>query len=191
MSTVSGVSGSNSSELLKMLQNVAKATSASSTSGTTGSGKGPEEFLTSELEKQGYTGSKLSDLQAKIEAAVQSVQSSSSESGDPSKIHDAINTVLKEAGVDTDKIDADMKAQRPSGPPPGGKGGASNRTSGASASDTTNDTISALLEQLGVNPTDFESALESALKNSDGTGSIDLSKLFASAGSGSQVDVYA
>jgi hypothetical protein len=133
-------------------------------------------------------------LQAKIEAAVQSAQSASSDSADPSKIHDAINKVLQDAGVNTDQIDADMKAQHPGGPggpPPGGMDGASNSASDSSDSDTTDNTISALLKQLGVDPKNFESALESALKNSDGTGSIDLSKLFASAGTGSQVDTYA
>jgi hypothetical protein len=186
MSTLAGVSGSNSSDLLRILQNISGTTGVSSSSGTTQASKGPEEFLTSELEKQGYTGSQLSDLQAKIEAAVQSVQSSSSGAADPSKVHDAINSVLKDAGVDTDQIDADFQAQHPGGPggpPPGGMGGTS--------SSSTETDISALLTQLGIDPDQFESALQSALQNANSTGTLDLSKLFASAGTGAQVDTYA
>jgi hypothetical protein len=197
MSNLSGVSGSNGNQLLSILQNIAGTIRTSYTTSTT-QPTSPEDFLTSELEKQGYTGSKLSDLQAKIEATVQSVQSSSSGQTDPSKIHDAINKVLKDAGVNTDEIDADLQAQGPGGPrgpggtppggpPPGGMGSTSNATS---STDTDNE-ISALLKQMGVDPKKFESALETALKNTDGTGSIDLSKLFASAGTGSQVDVMA
>jgi hypothetical protein len=196
MSTLAGISGSGSSNLLRILQNLSETNSVSSSSGTAESPQGPEEFLTSELEKQGYTGSQLSDLQAKIETAVQSVQSSSSGPADPSKIHDAINSALKDAGVDTDQIDADFQTQHPQGPrgaggpPPGGMGAMAG-TTGSSSTSSTDTSISTLLTQLGVDPENFESALESALQNAGSTGTIDLSKLFASAGTGSQVDTYA
>jgi hypothetical protein len=197
MSSLYGISGAGGSSLLTMLQNLSATSSTTSTSKASGTAQSPEDFLTSELEKQGYSGSQLSDLQSKIETAVKSLQTSNSGSVDPAKIHDTINSVLKSAGVDTDQIDADFQAQHPGGPggpggpPPGGSAGTSSSTTGSADDSDTSDAISSLLTKLGIDPQKFESALSSALQNVKSDGSIDLSKLFASAGTGTQVDLVA
>jgi hypothetical protein len=181
MSGVSSLSVSSSTNLLSYLQNTSTMSGAS---GSSCAGKsdqdGPMSFLTAELQDQGYSGTDLEDLLKKIQEAVQSVTNGSDGKPGRSAIHDAVNKVLKDAGVDTDKIDGDFKAK---GPRPHHK-----HANAGTDSDTD---IDALLESLGVDPAKFKLALENALKNAGSDGSIDVSQLFASAAAGSQLDVKA
>jgi hypothetical protein len=185
MSSVSSVgsSGLDQTTLSALLQRIkqSSATSDTSKSSSTASAS-PQEFLTDELEKQGYSGTSLSDLLSKIQSTVDSLQSSASGQVDPSSIHDAINKVLKDAGVDTDQIDKDLKAQHPHG---------SSSTGSASSSQNSTSNTDTLLSELGVDPKQFQAALQNALQNVNSDGTLDLSKLFASAGTGSQLNVLA
>ena len=74
---------------------------------------------------------------------------------------------LKDAGVDTDKIDKDLKAKAQARPTDGQPG--------------TDPEIDALLASLGVDPAKFKSALQTAIQKSGNGGSIDLSQVFSSA----------
>lgn len=192
MSSISSLSTSSGS-LAALLQSLSQTSATSSTSTTSSQTQpqNPEDFLTSELEKQGYTGSSLSDLQAKIEAAVQSVQSSSNGTASGSQIHDAINSVLQSAGVNTDEIDSDFKAAHPRGHHRHHSDSDNSATTPTATDSATGTDITQLLQSLGVDPAKFESALESAVQNQQNGGTLDLSKIFASAGTGSQINVLA
>ncbi len=184
MSGVSSLSASNSNSLLSYLQSTSKTSSAASGSNCADNSDqdNPMSALSSELQQQGYSGTNLDDLLTKIQDAVQSVKSGSDGQPDRGAIRDAVNKVLKDAGVDTDKVDNDLKAK--------GHGHHHHGHAGAS-SDANNPDTDSLLESLGVDPTKFKSALESALQNTGTDGSIDLSKLFASAAVGSQLNLQA
>jgi ribosomal protein L12E/L44/L45/RPP1/RPP2 len=185
MSGISSLSGSSSATLLSYLQDSSKTSDASGANCTGKSDQGgPADFLTAELQDQGISGTDLEDLLKKIQDAVQSVTSGSNGKPDRSAIHDAVNKVLKDAGVDTDKIDSDLQAK---GARPHHKHA---HTSSSSDTDTETD-LDALLQSLGVDPAKFKSALENAVKNAGSDGSIDVSQLFASAAAGSQIDVKA
>jgi hypothetical protein len=133
----------------------------------------------------GYSGTAIDDLLTKIQDAVKGVQSASDGSKpDPKAIHGAVNQVLAGAGVDTNKIDQDFAAKHPHHRH-GHHGGSE------SSSDSSNSTIDQLLLSLGVDPKKFADALKTAVQNAGSDGSIDVSKLFASAAAGSQVDVTA
>jgi Clp amino terminal domain, pathogenicity island component len=184
MSGISSLSGSSSTSLLSYLQNSSKTSGASGAScaGKSDQG-GPMGFLTSELQDQGISGTDLDGLLKKIQEAVQSVTSGSDGKPNRDAIHDAVNKVLKDAGVDTDKIDNDLKAK---GPRPYHK----HATTSAN-SDTDDTDLDALLQSLGVDPAKFKKALESAWKNAGSDRDIDVSQLFASAAAGSQLDLKA
>lgn len=186
MSSLSGVSSTavDQSELFALLQKI-ESTKKTSPSTSAEASEGPQKFLTDELEKQGYSGSKLSDLLTKIQSAVDGLQNSSTGQVDSSKIHDAINKVLKDAGVDTDQIDQDFQTQHPHGP------GGPPPMDGASSTDNSTSSTDTLLSALGIDPKQFQAALQSALLNVSSDGTIDLSGLFASAGTGSQINVLA
>jgi len=190
MSSLSGVSTSavDQSTLYALLQKIKQTTAANKTSQSASADapEGPQEFLTGELEKQGYSGSTLSDLLAKIQSTVDALQNSGTGQVDPAKIHDAINKVLKEAGVNTDQIDKDFQAQHPHGP-----GGGPPPMDSASSSENSTSSTDTLLSALGIDPKQFQAALQNALLNVSSDGSIDLSGLFASAGTGSQINVLA
>jgi hypothetical protein len=185
MSGISSLSGSSSTSLLSYLQNSSK-TSGASGAGCAGKSDqaGPMSFLSSELQDQGVSGTDLDDLLKKVQDAVQSVTSGSDGKPNRDAIHDAVNKVLKDAGVDTDKIDNDMKAK---GPRPHHHKHAATST----ASDTDDTDLDALLQSLGVDPAKFKKALDNAVKNAGSDGTIDVSQLFASAAAGSQLDVKA
>jgi hypothetical protein len=145
--------------------------------------EGPEGFLANELQEQGFSGTDLSDLLEKVKEAVNDVRNASEGRPEPGAIHDAVTKALKDAGVDTDKIDQDFKAAHSHGHHHGGGGG----VDGDQAAQ--DDGLDAILQALGVDPAKFKSALQDAINNPGEDGSIDLSKLFASAAVGSQLDV--
>jgi hypothetical protein len=148
--------------------------------------QGPEGFLANELQEQGYSGTDLSDLLEKVKDAVNEVRSQSGDSRpEPGAIHDAVTKVLKDAGVDTDKIDQDFKAAHPHGGHHhhGGAGGVDGDQP------QQDDSLDDILQALGVDPAKFKSALQDAINNPGEDGSLDLSQLFSSAAPGSQLDV--
>jgi hypothetical protein len=144
--------------------------------------KGPVGFWSNELEQQGYSGTDLAGLLTKVQDAVNTVRSEIAGRPEPGAIHDAVTKVLKDAGVDTDKIDQDFKAAHLHAHRHGGADGQQ------AAQD---DGLDAILNALGVDPAKFKSALQSAIANAGDDGSIDVSQLFASAAVGSQLDVQA
>jgi hypothetical protein len=184
MSGISCVSASNTTSLLDYLNSASKtsAASASVPAGQTDQSDqaGPPGFLSSELQQQGYSGTNLDDLLKKIQDAVQSAKSGSDGPPDRNAIRDAVNQVLKDAGVDTNKIDNDFKAA-----------GHAHHHHHAGAKSGQDSEIDPLLESLGVDPTEFKSALQNAIQNVGSDGSIDVSKLFASAAVGSQINLQA
>lgn len=190
MSSLSGISTSDQSTLYSLLQRLNQTASTSETSQSSSAApESPQTFLTGELEKQGYSGSKLSDLLTKIQSAVDGLQNSGTGQVDPSSIHDAINKVLKDAGVNTDQIDQDFKTQHPHGQH--GHHGSAGSTDSASSTQNSTTSTDTLLSELGVDPKKFQVALQNALLNANSDGSIDLSKLFASVGTGSQLNLLA
>jgi hypothetical protein len=151
------------------------------------SAQGPEGFLANELAKQGYSGTDLAELLAKVQDSVNDVRSQSGDSRPESgAIHDAVTKVLKDAGVDTDKIDQDFKASHPHGGHHHHGGGAGGVDGDQPQQD---DGLDAILQALGVDPAKFKSALQDAINNPGADGSLDLSQLFSSAAVGSQLDV--
>lgn len=183
MSGISSLGASGASSILDYLKNSTKSTSitgADCADGSSGAEQNKQlSFLTAELQQQGISGTDLEDLLKKIQDAAQSVPKDSNGRPDRAAIHEAVNKVLKDAGVDTDKIDKDFKAK---------VRGSWKSGDGLSGSDPE---IDALLASLGVDPAKFKSALQSAIQNANGDGSIDLSQLFASAAAGSQVNLLA
>ncbi len=164
---MSGISGLSGSGLNTLFDYLSKPSSSDPTSAASDVGdraetplQNPKEFLTAELEKQGYTGTALADLQAKIESAVEATVIANNGIGDPKAIHEAINEVLKEAGADTAAIDKDAQVLRAAGHHHHRHHHAQSTSSDASAA--SDDSIDALLKQLGVDPTDFNSALQNA-----------------------------
>lgn len=181
MSGISSLGTSGASSILDYLKNSTKSTSVTGPSpfdeASSPQQGQPLSFLTSELQEQGISGTDLQALLKKIQEAADSVPKDKNGRPDRAAIRDAVHQVLKDAGVDTDKIDRDLKAK------------AHARTSdGLPGTDLE---IDALLESLGVNPAKFKLALQTAIQNSGNDGSIDLSQLFASAAVGSQVDLLA
>jgi hypothetical protein len=150
-------------------------------------GEGPEGFLANELQEQGYSGTDLSDLLEKVKDAVNEVRRQSGDSRPhPVASHDADTNVLKDAGVDTDKIDQDFIAAHPYGGHHHHGGGAG----GVDGDQTQQDgSLDDILQALGVDPAKFKSALQDAINNPGEDGSLDLSQLFSSAAVGSQLDV--
>ncbi len=184
MSGISSVSASSTTSLLDYLNSASK-TSAANGSACAGQAEqagqaDPVSFLSSELQQQGYSGTNLDDLLKKIQDAVQSVKSGSDGPPDRNAIHDVVNQVLKDAGVDTNKIDNDFKAK-----------GHAHHHHHAGAKSSQDSEIDPLLRSLGVDPTEFKSALQNAIQNVGSDGSIDVSKLFASAAVGSQINLQA
>jgi hypothetical protein len=189
MSGISSVGSSASSYSLNISASFSSPASSKSSSscGAGAQGTSPEDFLKSELEQQGYSGTALDDLLTKIQDAVKGVQTANGDGSkpDPKAIHDAVNKVLADAGVDTNKIDQDFAAQHPH------RHHGHGHKKGGESSDATSSSIDQLLLSLGVDPKKFADALNTAVQNAGSDGSIDVSKLFASAAAGSQVDVTA
>jgi hypothetical protein len=176
MSRISSLNAASSYNLSSILAQ-ARENAESPDAGSGAPSDSPHDFLVSELEDQGYTGAALDELLDKIQAAVQGLQSAKGAPPKLSDLHDAINKVLKDAGVDTDKIDDDFAAR--AGARNGGK------------SDAGGGQLDELLAALGIDPKQFESALVAALQNPNSDGTIDLSKLFATAKPGAQLNLQA
>ena len=147
MSGISSLGTTGASSLLDYLKNSTKSsnlTGASSLDGASGTQQTePLSFLSTELQEQGISGTDLQDLLKKIQDAADSVPKDKNGRPDRSAIRDAVTQVLKDAGVDTAKIEKDLKAKVHGRPADGQSGG--------------DPEIDALLESLGVNPAKFKS----------------------------------
>jgi len=214
MSALSTVSTSSSAQLYQLLQELQQSSKSSQTNGVSGSttqgtGSDPmDQFWDTELESQGFSGTALSDLRAKIESAAETAKSSSS---DPEAVKTAVQQVLKDAGVDVDKVDADMATQRAKGGGgPGGAGGMggaggpppmppteqsegtdsdSDDASSSSASTSTKKTLAEQLASLGIDSSSFLQALQAFLSSDNKT--ADISSLFTNIPTGTQVNLTA
>lgn len=206
MSALSSVSTSSNSQLYQLLQELqqsskSRKTNTTSNSTSQSSDTDPmDQFWNTELEAQGFSGTALSDLRAKMETAADTAKSSSA---DPSAVKTAVQQVLKEAGVDLTKVDTDLDAQRPKGMGgPGGMGGPppappsdssgstdSSEEDSTTSSSTTKQTLAEQLASLGIDSSSFLTALQAFL-TSDNEAS-DISSLFSSIPNGSQVDLTA
>jgi hypothetical protein len=188
MSTVSSTTRASSSlySLLKQLQanSASESTGSSFSTSAAKDARGPQgmdQFWNSELESQGITGSKLTDLRTEMDKAANDAKSSSN---DPAAVKTAVTKVLKDAGVDTDKIDADMKAQRGRGGPPPSAPPSSTSDSSSSTS------LESQLQALGITDTSsFLDSLKSFLSSNSSSSSI--SDLFSTLPTGSQINVLA
>jgi hypothetical protein len=176
MTRISSLNAASSNNLFSILAR-SRENAGPSPSDSDAPSSSPQDFLTSELQDQGYTGTALDDLLAKIQEAVKSVQGADGQRPKPGALHDAINKVLKDAGVDTDKIDQGFAARGPRPP--------------HDADSSQGSGIDELLATLGIDPKQFESALLAAIQNPGSDGKLDLSQLFATAVPGSQLDLHA
>jgi len=116
---------------MQMLQELARKQAE----GMGNAGSPPEESRRAELESgfedalvaAGLDSSKLEEVKSAIQSAVSSALNTSDGTTDPREVvGQAIDRVLKEYGVDTDKLKEQMTSQRgsmrPPGSPPGGQG---------------------------------------------------------------------
>lgn len=120
--------------------------------------------FTEALKSAGVDESEIPGLLEKIQATVAQL-SSSATSGDPGEaIKQTVQSVLKENGVDVEKFDAAMEAQRPEGPPP--------PPPTAAASDQSDQ--QSLLDLLAANASDDtqESLIQQLLAKLRNTGSL-------------------
>jgi hypothetical protein len=145
------------------------------------------------LESQGITGAALSDLRSKIEDAVKTAKASADGSTDGrAVVKSAVDQVLKDAGVDVDKLHA---AMRPPGHgegdgDDGGPGGATSTQGRDSSSAAAAASLSKALQSKGIDPGQFFQSLNQAVDNSNGK-DVDFSSVFAQFGTGSSVDTMA
>ncbi len=199
MSSISGIGSSGTSlvQYLEQLRNARKSSTsalASSTvqssaaSTTRPSGPPPGDFdqkLAQELESQGFTGTKLSDLRTKIQEAMSSAMKSTDATTDRGQsVRTAVEKVLKDAGVDVDKLNQDMGIGKD------GPSGASQATDGSSDASEALSAFMKMLDQQGIDPKQFLDRLESMVQNSNGQ-AVDISKLFSGVAVGSELDVVA
>jgi hypothetical protein len=163
MSGISSLSASGPDNLFSILTNSSKTSGSKRHHGKSEEAKksDPLEFLSTELQDQGYSGASLETLLTNITDAVKVQGTKSDGTTDPAAIHDAIDKVLKDAGVDTDKIDRDLQAQKLQSP---------------NAAAASSDQVEALL---------------TALKSASAGGSSDASKMVASAIPGSLLNLQA
>lgn len=197
MSSISSATHSNSLAAYYKKFQAADTSAASSTTATTSTDASPDhstgmtDRIDSALEKQGITGTSLSDLREKIQTAVDSAKSDSSTSNDPDAVKTAVDSVLKDAGVNMDELRSDMKAggrHGHGGPPPVAQDDSDSTT--ADTASTGSSSLDSLLSQYGIDTDSFKSSLMSLLNNGNSTGS-DFSSLFSGAAKGSGLDVTA
>jgi hypothetical protein len=190
MSSISSVNTSSMSEWLERIRANQSTQESQKAGGTPPPGPPPDmqEKIAAALENQGIEGSTLSDLRAKIQDAIDSVTESSDGATDHREaLRNAIDGVLEEAGVDMDQFRASMGG--PDGSPPAGgmpPGSASDEDDDANQSSD----LAAFLQSKGIDFNQFLTSLMEAIQDSD-DGNVDLSKVFASAGAGSDIDVLA
>ena len=199
MPTVSGIgtSGTSLFQYLQQIKNGNKsstsaqmASTAESTSAVRTKPAGPprgdfDQKLTQELESQGFTGTKLSDLKTKIQDAVSTaMQSMDSTTDRGQSVRTAVEKVLKDAGVDVDKLNQDMGIGK-DGPPE-----ASQATDGSTEASQALDAFMKMLDQQGIDPKQFLDRLQSMAQNSNGQ-TMDISQLFSGVAVGSEIDVKA
>jgi hypothetical protein len=149
------------------------------------------------LESQGITGSALSDLRSKIEDAVKTARASADGSTDGrAAVKSAVDQVLKDAGVDVDKLHAAMRPPGKAGGDGDGDGddgrpgGATGAQGGDSSSAAAAASLSKALQSKGIDPGQFFQSLNQAVDNSNGK-DVDFSSVFAQFGMGSSVDTMA
>jgi Clp amino terminal domain, pathogenicity island component len=187
MSGISSISATGSNNLLSYLTSTSKSSQSKRSSDANDSQPaGPLDFLTQELESQGYTGTSLQDLLAKIGDAIEAQQTASGGQSDPGALRDAIDKVLKDAGVDTDKIHQDFKAHRSHGSAPAQPAGGESALDILLGDDADGNDDS-ILKSFGVDPSQYAQALQNIGSN----GSAGLSQLLASAAPGSLINLLA
>jgi len=149
------------------------------------------------LESQGITGSALSDLRSKIEDAVKTARAGSDGSTDGrAAVKSAVDQVLKDAGVDVDKLHAAMRPPGKGGGSSDGDGDDAGGTGGtataqnADASGAAAASLSKALQSKGIDPGQFFQSLNQAVDNSNGK-DVDFTSVFAQFGTGSSVDTMA
>lgn len=112
MSSVGSVGGSST---LQVLQQLSGSSGISKSSG----GPSPAKFEVA-VKDAGGANIDLDALQSKIEAAVKSVVQNADHSSEPStigtKIQQAVDQVLKDSGIDTDKLKSELGAPLDGGP---------------------------------------------------------------------------
>ena len=185
--SVSGVSG-NSTDLAAYFKKLREGRAADGTDAASANGSntppqpgGPGDRFSTALEDQGITGDKLSDLRSQIQSAVNTAKQ---DGGDRKSIRSAVDSVLEKNGVDLNKFHADMRPAKLDAD------GDDDDSDSADASDNPN-SIEALLSKSGIDPTSFKQSLEAMIQSVSNGGDGDVSSLFASANTGSDVDVLA
>jgi len=190
MSAISSVGTSTATQYAEQLRR-----RQDGTAGGTDFAAKMKSMFESAAKTAGVSESDIPSLMEKVQKAVDAAKSNGSK--DPRAIKTAVDGVLKENGVDVEKFQAAMDAQRPqggqrpSGPPPaggpGGPGGAHGHHGGhkAEKADSTDDTDST--EQ-----TELEKLIASLMSGSDqDTDSLLAAIKEQSTGNGTLLDVAA
>lgn len=121
-----------------------------------------QETLTTSLQSKGLSEEQSSTISAELESVVQSTMSSGSSPADPASVRAALEEQLSkdvEAGTLTaeeadqvraalDEFEAQMAANKPSGPPPAEQGGSESVTATESEDDSEQSALEQLLEKL-------------------------------------------
>ncbi len=196
MSGISSLSAAGSNNLFSYLTSSSKTSESKRQSDSNDAQPaGPLGFLAKALEAQGYSGTSLEDLLAKIGEAVSAQQSASGGQADPAALRDAIDKVLKDAGVDVQKLHEDLRSHRPHGArsprPTGGESALSSISGDSDGDGDGSGNADSILQTLGVDPSQSASSLARALQNIGAGGSVDLAQLFADTAPGSLINLLA
>jgi len=179
---------------MQMLQKLARkqaeaartSTDTSQTSASSQVGAFQSQFE-SALIKAGLDSSQLDAVRSDIQSTMSSVIGQSDGTTDPREaVREAVDKMLQEKyGVDTDKLNEQMRSSmgsRPPGPPPGGAGGPGGPGGGGSPEDF-GEKVTSALESLGLDSSQVEeisseitSAVSSMMEDSHESGDPDAVK---------------